>query len=144
MTPEREHEIRSWASQFHHNSSAFDDCDGEEAIHELLAEIDALRVEKQEFYAGMCQALEIQTVLQKERDQLKAENEKFKHLHDEYVLLKVSESKLRKRIAKLRLVIEWASPCGEKWVILEHHPTYETIGKAMQKALTQDDEVSDS
>ena len=43
LTAEREKHIRSCADEFHHNSSAIDDCDPEDAITLLLGEIDRLR-----------------------------------------------------------------------------------------------------
>jgi hypothetical protein len=54
LTPEREKEIRFYAEQFHHNSSAIDDCESERAIQELLAEIDRLRAENDDLRNTRC------------------------------------------------------------------------------------------
>lgn len=148
LTPEREQEIRE-ALEIHR-------CLIESNVIPLLEEIDALRAELQTSLTMTEANIRIAKEAEKERDQLKAENEKLGEAlaacpacGTEWDLKQVTQcrmdivkenQKLRERVTNLRGVIEWASVCGEAWIDKSLHPTYEAIGKAMLKAMTEDDE----
>jgi hypothetical protein len=116
ITKEREQEIRR-------NANAGIGFISHQKVCELLSEIDSLRSQ----LADADRVIEL----------VKAENERFRRDYDKHDLILENE-RLKERISKLKEAILWASPCGQNWIPLEHHPSYETIGKVMTDALAED------
>jgi hypothetical protein len=117
LTPEREAEIEKEV-----NSLGMWFCSNwiKDIARDLVAQRDALRGENTVAIATLSNRSKVLAKVRKERDALKAENER-----------------LRSRVGKLEEAVLWASPCGQ--VPSEHNPSYETIGKVMREALAHDD-----